>query len=451
VAKDLRSFFEPRNRAVRIDLFEELSDQAAVAIRSFSRRIGAPHLLDEIILPRLREGHSQLLAAVQDRPWPPWGLGARQIVALCQSHLINDESYALSAVYVADEDLTNIGLITAVFKEALDQIAISPRAEIAYLVGEGSVLVDHVLTKTGFRKSDDVFVTWAGRYHTYYAPATAVLAKLGIDKLSAPDLLAHDMDSDVLETNALFHGTLYLGNRAEWAIDRAVSEVLNLVRGAAGGKPGGVPGGTGQWAFDPADLVEVEVANVLGPVEQQQLLDFLIENENNFVSATVVEPGAAAATVNEKLRRSRTFQQLGKYEAILTEKVKQHLQAALNRLGHKAFPLGRIEIQATASNDGDYFRLHPDSDANDTREISFVYFLHREPRRFSGGELRIFNTKVIDGQVARADHSHTLSPRQDALVFFPSMNQHEVLPVRVPSKEFGDSRFTINGWIHRAT
>jgi len=450
MAKDLRSFFDHRNRSVRIDLFEELSDHAMVAVRSFARRIGAPHLLDEVILPKLREGHSQLLAGVQDRPWPPWGLGARHIVALCQSHLIADESYALSCVYVTDEDLTNIGLISAVFKEALDQIAVSPRAEIAYLVGEGSTLVDRVLTKTGFRQSQDVFVTWAGRYHFYRAPVADVLANLGLDKLSAPDLLAHDMDPAVLENNALFHGTLYLGNRAEWAIDRAVSEVIGVVRGAAAGKPGGVPGGTGQWAFDPADLVEVEVGNLLGPVEQQQLLQFLVENENQFVSATVVEPGANVAAVNDRMRRSRTFNALGKYEAILTEKIKQHLQPALQKLGHKEFPLGRIEIQATASNDGDYFRLHPDSDGKDPREISFVYFLHSEPRRFSGGELRIFNTKVVDGQVSRADHSHTVSPRQDSLVFFPSMNQHEVLPVRVPSKQFGDSRFTINGWIHRA-
>jgi Rps23 Pro-64 3,4-dihydroxylase Tpa1-like proline 4-hydroxylase len=35
-------------------------------------------------------------------------------------------------------------------------------------------------------------------------------------------------------------------------------------------------------------------------------------------------------------------------------------------------------------------------------------------------------------------------------VLFPSYNEHEVLPVRVHGKEFRNSRFTVNGWIHRA-
>src|SRR5262249_26073537 len=156
------------------------------------------------------------------------------------------------------------------------------------------------------------------------------------------------------------------------------------------------------------------------------------------------------AAVNARQRRARTLDDLGKFQGLLTNRIKEHLQPALQKLKHKEFPLGRIEMQATASNDGDYFRLHPDSDGHDRREITFVYFLHRDPRHYSGGELRIFSTRVINGELVHADRSHILTPQQDALVFFPSLNQHEVLPVRVPSKAFGDSRFTINGWIHRA-
>ena len=393
MATNLRHFFDHRNRSVRIDLFEELSDQALVAIRTFARRIGAPHLVDEVILPKLREGESHLFAAVQDRPWPPWGLGARHVVALCQTHLVADETFAISPVYAADEDLTNIGMISAIFKEALDFLAASPRAEISYMVGEGSTLVDRVLLKNSFQKSDDVLVTWAGRYYMYHALASDVLKSLGLDKVSVPDLLAHDLDAASLDNNALFHGTLYLGSRAEWAADRLISEILQNVRGGSAGKPGGVPGGTGQWSFDPADLVEVQVGNILGPEESQALLNYLVENENNFTTATIVPPGARSASVNEELRKSRTLDKLGKFEGLLTEKIKQHLQPTLQNLGLKQFPLGRIEIQATASGDGDYFRLHPDSDANDTRELSFVYFVHDEPRRFSGGELRIFATR----------------------------------------------------------
>lgn len=185
--------------------------------------------------------------------------------------------------------------------------------------------------------------------------------------------------------------------------------------------------------------------------QQQELLDYLITNESSFTAATIVRPGEAAATVDEQLRKARTLDNLGPFETMFAEAIKERLAPALDRLGHPAFPVGQIELQATASNDGDYFHLHADSEPHDTREISFVYFLHRLPRRFSGGELRIFRTKVVDEEIARADRSRTLSARPGVLVFFPSQNQHQVLPVRVPSKQFSDSRFTINGWIHRAT
>ena len=445
---NLRHFFDERNKSMRIDLFQELNHMTLAAIRSFTRRLGSPHLLDEVILPILSDGDSQILAAVQDRPWPPWGLGARRIAALCQTHSVGDDSFAVSPVYVTDEDLTNIGMISAVFKEALEQLAGNPRAEVCYLVGEGSTLVDSVLKSNGFKKSDDVFVNWAGRYYTYRAPVGEILKSLGISSLSTPDLLAHDMEASTLQKNALFHSTLISGSRAEWAEETAFAEIIRLVRGGHAGKPGGVPSGTGRFAFDPESIVEVSVANFLGGL-RQQLLDQVLAQEANFHAATVVPASSAAPTVNQTVRRARTLDGLGEMEAMFVERLKQQLQPALEKLGHKGFPIGRIELQVTSSNDGDYFRLHQDSGPDDTREISFVYFFHREPRRFSGGELRIYQTRVIDDRVTPADHAHTLSPRQDTIVFFPSRNEHEVLPVRVPSRAFADSRFTVNGWIHR--
>jgi hypothetical protein len=441
-------FFDEANRSTRIDLFHELNHHTQAAIHSFTRQLGAPHLLEEVLLPIMHEGDAQIVVAVQDRPWPPWGLGARRIRALCQTHAVGDASFAVSPVYVLDEDLTNVGLISAVFKEALESLASSPRAEVCYLVAEGSTLVDSVLRANGFNKSDDVFVNWAGRYYTYRAPVGEVLGRLGLGPLSSPDLLAHDLDEAVLQRNALFQTALISGSRAEWARESALAEIIRLVRGGHFSKPGGVPSGSGRFALDPESIIEVSVANFLGDA-RQPLLDHVLSREAEFQAATVVPTGATAPAVNPTVRRARTVDGLGKYEGTFVERLKAELQPALEKLGHKAFPIGNIEIQVTASNDGDYFRLHHDTGAEDTREISFVYFFHREPRRFSGGELRLYPTRMIEGRMTPADRAHTLSPRQDTIVFFPSKNEHEVLPVRVPSRAFADSRFTVNGWIHR--
>jgi 2OG-Fe(II) oxygenase superfamily len=459
MATGVKQFFDYRNQSTRIDLFEEANDRDLAALRSFARRLGAPHLLDEVILPVLRGGDSHLVAAVQDRPWPPWGLGARTISALCQAEAVSEGSYAVSPVYVTEPDLTNIGLISAVYKEALDLLSVNPRAEVCYLVAEGSTFADRLMRAHGFQMSDDVFVTWNARYHTYRAPVEQVLHNLGLHNLSTPDLLAHDQPDKWLEKNALFHQTIYLGSRAEWTPDNSfASEIGRLVRGGHASKPGGVPGGSGRFAVDPAELVSnpffAWVSNLVGegtagsPLASR-LLEHAISNQKRFTPATIGVEDGNFTVVNERIRRAETLDDLGEFAGLFADRIKQHLHEALPRIGKKAFPVGRIEMQITASRDGDYFRLHKDTDNTDTREVSFVYFFYREPRRFSGGELRIYPTKMIDGRMEPADHAATLSPRQDSIVFFPSDNDHEILPLRVPSREFADSRFTVNGWIHR--
>src|SRR6266436_5270664 len=71
------SAYDKGNDAVRVDQFSELDDAAGVAMRSFFRKLGVPHLFEERILPTLRTPDSSIFAAVRDRPWPPWGHGSR--------------------------------------------------------------------------------------------------------------------------------------------------------------------------------------------------------------------------------------------------------------------------------------------------------------------------------------------------------------------------------------
>ncbi|MBS0446435.1 MAG: 2OG-Fe(II) oxygenase [Proteobacteria bacterium] len=448
-----KHFYDDTNRSTRIDVFDELTAQTLSALRQFARRLGAPHLVDEVFLPTLAEGDCQLIAGVRDRPWPPWGLGAREIVALCMTHSIADASYAVSPVYALTQDLNNVGLLSSVYKEALEQLAAVPNAEICYLAAEHSTLADHVLRRAGMQRTPDVFVTWLERYYTYRAPVRRVLEALGLEQPSTPELLAHAGDPQALQDQATFHQTIYNGSLPEWIGTEILrSEIIGLVRGGHAGKPGGVPGGSGrwEWAVDPEINFAVSINNLLAD-RRTGLLQYVLESESKFRNATVTAAGQAHAGVDERLRRAKTLDDLGPYRDVFEQALLAHLEPAMKRLNRPGFPMGRVEMQITASGNGDYFRLHADSDAKSTREISFVYYFHREPRRFSGGELRLYDCRQIDGRRVPSDTPQTLSPRQDLLLLFPSANDHEVLPVRVPSGEFADSRFTINGWIHRAS
>ena len=123
----------------------------------------------------------------------------------------------------------------------------------------------------------------------------------------------------------------------------------------------------------------------------------------------------------------------------------------LERLGILPFHVAPIEAQITASNHGDFFRKHMDNSygVHRRRVLSYVYYFHRTPRRFAGGELLLYPTWHEDGRVVFATKPRTIMPRQNRIVFFPSSALHEIRMVRCPSWELADSRFTVNGWVSR--
>lgn len=450
---DQPNFHDKRNASTRIDIFEELSTTAEAALRQFFRRLGAPHYMDEVLIPTLRLGDAQVYVTVRDRPWPPWGLGARTISAVCEMHNVGPESWAISPVYLAEEDATNVGLASALYKEVLEALAVSRTAEVCYLAAEGSVLADYVLRKQGFRRDEDIFLTEQARYFTYRTHARKLLKALRLDDIPTPDLLAHDFPEETLVRNALFHQSILQAARPELLFEPIVSEIIRLPRGGHASKPGGVPGGTGTNAgtdvfSDPrGDLPYVSLVNFLGP-DLSALREEVLKREDQFHSATVLPEGSDTPVVDPRMRRASTLDDVDFIRSKFIEHIKGALPGALSRIGVKGFPVAEIEMQITNSGDGDYYRMHRDTDATSTRTISFVYFFHTEPREFYGGELRIYDNRRVRG-IAHADSSQMLSPRQDTLVIFPSDLPHELLPVRVPTKKFSDGRFTVNGWIHR--
>jgi SM-20-related protein len=111
------------------------------------------------------------------------------------------------------------------------------------------------------------------------------------------------------------------------------------------------------------------------------------------------------------------------------------------------------ECEISAYADGGHFCAHIDTDerVGRVRILSCVYYFAMTPRRFYGGELRLYGFPTLSAEGRSATASFVdVTPETDTLVVFPSWLRHEVLPVRVPSRAWMDSRFTINCWIHRA-
>ena len=189
----------------------------------------------------------------------------------------------------------------------------------------------------------------------------------------------------------------------------------------------------------------------LAPQELAELTAFTLEHESDFQASEVLSPHAEDGVVNYEHRRSRVLMDLERYQDVMLGRIKSVLPDVLKRLDMEEFSMAGVEAQITASNDGDYFHFHADntSDRVASRYLTFVYFFHREPRQFEGGELRIHDARLEDGNYVSEGSYQTIAPRQNQIVFFPCQLMHEITPVRCSSQRFADSRFTMNGWLRR--
>ncbi|HKS71893.1 MAG TPA: 2OG-Fe(II) oxygenase [Terriglobales bacterium] len=189
----------------------------------------------------------------------------------------------------------------------------------------------------------------------------------------------------------------------------------------------------------------------LVPAQLEALMAYTQAHERDFEVSEVLSPGVKGGAVDHEQRRSRVMAEPGAEIDPLLDRVKACLPRVLSKLGLESFAIAHTEAQITASNHGDFFRWHSDNAQEEiaTREITFVYFFHREPRKFHGGELRIYDSLPVNGTYLPTTSYRAVVPRQNQIVFFRSSLAHEITPVECPTGAFGDSRFTVNGWFHR--
>jgi SM-20-related protein len=188
----------------------------------------------------------------------------------------------------------------------------------------------------------------------------------------------------------------------------------------------------------------------LAPAELETLMAYTMAKEGEFQLSEVISPDIGGA-VDFEYRRSRVLQELGPHREVLVNRVQAFLPRIVEQLNREPFSVTRVEAQITASNDGDFFRWHNDNGQGEiaTREVTFVYFFHREPKQFHGGELRLYDSRWANGMYRPESTYRTIVPQQNQMICFLSSLAHEITPVECPSGTFADSRFTLNGWLHQ--
>jgi Rps23 Pro-64 3,4-dihydroxylase Tpa1-like proline 4-hydroxylase len=198
----------------------------------------------------------------------------------------------------------------------------------------------------------------------------------------------------------------------------------------------------------------------LFPQELDELVSYTLQHEAYFQTSEVISPSGDPGVTDYSHRRSRVLMDLGKHENVILERIRGVLPRVLDQLGMEEFPVTQVEAQITASNDGDFFGAHCD-DAQEviaSRQLTFVYFFHGEPCQFEGGELRLHDVRGDKPYAGtggyqtgsyQAGSYQAIKPQQNQIVFFPCSVLHQITPVNCPSRAFADSRFTLNGWLHK--
>jgi SM-20-related protein len=191
----------------------------------------------------------------------------------------------------------------------------------------------------------------------------------------------------------------------------------------------------------------VRYVDLLGAAEKARLLDRVIAR------AADLAPSRVGGPIREH-RRSRVVDRPEELTAALVRRVRELVPQLCEQLEVAPFLVGQIEAQITVHNDGDYYRVHTDNGTEETRtrEISYVYYFHRQPKQFTGGELALFDAGLDgEGRTVPLGSPIVVEPADDSLVAFPSSCLHEVRPVEMPSHALEDGRFTVNGWVRRTS
>jgi len=181
-----------------------------------------------------------------------------------------------------------------------------------------------------------------------------------------------------------------------------------------------------------------------------RLIDHAIGNEAAFAASKILG-SQPSSHVNKEARDSKVCDVgLGELRPAFKQNILSRFDEICTAVGVQPFPVAKTEIELAAHGDGGFYRSHIDTYVrggrpknNIDRVLSAVYYFHREPKAFAGGDLVVF-------RIGNDDIAQVVEPRQNRLVVFPSFVRHEVGLVSCPSGKFGDARFSINCWLMRA-
>jgi Rps23 Pro-64 3,4-dihydroxylase Tpa1-like proline 4-hydroxylase len=185
----------------------------------------------------------------------------------------------------------------------------------------------------------------------------------------------------------------------------------------------------------------LQIRDFLAPHAAAELYQYVLNKQADFKPSSVLSN-------DPEYRKSVVLYRFPEYEKMFHSMLVAALPQLSDTLAVPRFELSTFECQLTATFDKGYFKPHSDNSAAVShRRITYVYYFHRQPKPFNGGEIRFFDHNPLAPEQPPVRHLLDLAPLQNSIVFFNSGTFHEVRDTICATPEFENSRFTINGWL----
>ncbi|MDX2272904.1 MAG: 2OG-Fe(II) oxygenase [Cyanobacteriota bacterium] len=294
-----------------------------------------------------------------------------------------------------------------------------------YLADPSICFIDHTIWGSVRQANLDLLVLHTGFHFQHSFPHLSQMLELWIWEQESGELTDHDLT--------------HLHQSAQGSLLSASPSHLTF---AQPNPPSPIP-----YEYFPCRFIRYD--NFLSIELNQLILNHAIQQQDLFIES---KSYSTTYKESDQLRRSSRlgaahFQGIASQ---MREKIAAVASEIFEKLKIENFDIQIFEVEMVASYNGCFFAVHADNSHPKTsyRQVSCVYYFHRDPKPFLGGNLRIYDTQrqqqsapVIYGAFDE------IEPTNNSMVFFASSCLHEILPVFSPSGDFTDSRFTINTWL----
>lgn len=192
----------------------------------------------------------------------------------------------------------------------------------------------------------------------------------------------------------------------------------------------------------------VRMTNFLTPAQLDRLLEVALLGRERFSPAGFTRQGELSLDPKVRITLEADSRTLSDFCPWFVPKIRSCLQKVLTRLQMASLDRYRLEVFMRLYLTGGFYRVHCDrlSSSGHPRRLNFVYWFHREPRRFCGGDLLLYDTNDDTGDFTAAAFSRIV-PLRNSIIFFPSSAWHQVTPVQCETNDFGDGRWAVNGHV----